>query len=241
MRLKREQEMLSMVAELTKIKEGQDKINVETVALQMGRGRKESRREKLRVRQKVEKVVTQQGDLADKVDELTSRIEEELARVFNFILKGVSADMREVKDSLKKLETGPYVQFLQKEIARDVDRLIVALKEELGKKEGNQPPQGGGQQGPTRPRLVPPLAELRMLKTMQVDVNRGTRDLQDLREASLDGVSDSWGKALDRLTQKQGSVSRITTDIFEDFQKATEAAGQGGDSEGESLDDRAEE
>ena len=240
-RLKREQEMLSMMAELTEITEGQEKINTETVALHAGRDRKESRRQKLRVRQKVEKVVTQEEDLADKVDELNDKIQEELARVFNFILTGVSADMRQVRDSLKELETGSYTQFLQKEIIRDVERLIVALKEELDRQKNNQSPGAQQPQQQGRPRLVPPIAELRMLKTMQVDVNRGTRDLEDLREASPDGVSESWDKALDRLTQKQGSVSRMTTEIFEDFKKATGPEGQGGDSEGESPDDRAEE
>lgn len=67
-------------------------------------------------------------------------------------------------------------------------------------------------------RLVPMVAELRMLKEMQSDVNRTTQDLEDLRKASPDGVSDSWGRALDRLLQKQGSVSRLTGELLRDFE-----------------------
>lgn len=229
-RLQREEEMLSMIEELTKVKDGQESINSETVSIHAGREPRESRRQKLRVQGRIEKLVTRQGELADGVDTLHKKLKEELARVFTFVLRGVTEDMRQVRDSLKDLDTGNYTQFLQKEVVRDVDRLIAVLKEQLEKDEeeaaaAQEGPPGG--QDPGVRRLVPPVAELRMLREMQMDVNRGTRDLEDLQKASEEGVTESWERALNRLTQKQGSVSRMTGQLLKDFKEATGAAPEG--------------
>jgi hypothetical protein len=189
-KLEREQEMLSMVAELTEIREAQLKVNAETTRLHAGREENEGRRQRLRLQQAVEKLVNAEGELADRVDGVTGKLKEEVARVFTFILRGVTADMRQVRDSLKELETGTYTQFLQAEIVGDVDRLLAALKDALAKKDEpeDQPPGGQQQQGQeARRRLVPYVAELRMLKDMQLDVNRGTRDLGDVRKAARQG------------------------------------------------------
>ena len=218
--LKREQEMLSMVEALTEIKTGQEKVNTETASIDAGREANESRRQRLKISQTVEKLVTQQGELAEQVDGLNQKLKEELARVFLFVLKNVSADMRQVRDSLKELDTGTYTQFLQKEIVRDVERLITTLKEEMDREQEMNEPQQGQSPGPQPEPLVPRVAELRMLKAMQLDVNKGTRDLEDLRKASKEGVTESWGRALDRLLQKQGSVSRMTGEILKEFQQA---------------------
>jgi hypothetical protein len=80
------------------------------------------------------------------------------------------------------------------------------------------------------------VAELRMLKDMQLDVNRSTRDLEDVRKAADGKVTEGWEKALDRLLQKQGSVSRMTQEIQKDFEKALreeegEEDGDGGGAE----------
>lgn len=211
-----------MVTELTEIRDAQLKVNAETTRLHAGREESEGRRQRLRLQQGVEKLVNAEGELADRVDGVTGKLKEEVARVFTFILRGVSADMRQVRDSLKELETGTYTQFLQAEIVGDVDRLLAALKEELAKKdEPEDTPPGGQQQSQEgRRRLVPYVAELRMLKDMQLDVNRGTRDLEDVRKATDGKVTEGWEKALDRLLQKQGSVSRMTQEIQKDFEKA---------------------
>lgn len=223
-KLQREKEMLSMVSELGDVKAAEEKIHDETVKIHGGRQDRESRRQKLKVEQAVKKLVADQASLAEKVDGLNAKLKEELARVFTFVLRNVSADMRQVSESLKELETGTFTQFLQKEVIQDVDRLIAVLKEQIAKDEeesGKQNQQQGPQMnGDERRRLVPVVAELRMLKEMQIDVNRGTRDLEDVRQASEGKIGESWDKALNRLMQKQGSVTRMTVEIQKDFQKA---------------------
>jgi hypothetical protein len=220
-----------MVSALGEVKASEEKIHAETVKVHGGRQERESRRLKLRVEQSVKKLEADQTALAEKVDGLNAKLKEELARVFTFVLKNVSADMRQVSESLKELETGTFTQFLQKEVIQDVDRLIAVLKEQLAKDEeeaANQSQQEGPPMtGDERRRLVPVVAELRMLKEMQVDVNRGTRDLEDVRQASEGKIGESWEKALNRLMQKQGSVTRMTVEIQKDFQKALDGGGEG--------------
>lgn len=229
--LKREQEMLNLIQALSTLKEAEEKVLADTVKANSGREANESRRQRARVTQAVEPISKRQDELATEVDELNGKLKAELARVFTFVLKNVSSDMRQARDLLKELDTGSYTQFLQKEISSDLERLLVALKEELEKPEP-EPSSEQGQQpsGEKQPRLLPPVAEIRMLRDMQVAVNKGTRDLEDIRKASLDGVSDSWKKALDRLLQKQGSVSGMTIEIMKDSQKQ-EASDAEADSE----------
>jgi hypothetical protein len=75
------------------------------------------------------------------------------------------------------------------------------------------------------------VAELRLLREMQLDVNSRTRSLEDIRKASKDGVNEGWERSLSRLVQKQGSVSKMTDELLQDFQAAREEA-DGGESGG---------
>jgi hypothetical protein len=236
--LNREREMLSMVEELTKIKDAEERIHKETVTLNAGKEGQLSRVQKLKLKEKVDELIRSQGDLADQVDGLNAKTNAELARVFTFVLKNTSADMRQVRDSLKDLDTGTYTQFLQKEVIRDMERLLQALKNELAKKDQEQEPGPPGP--PSKPRLVPVVAELRMLKDMQVEVNRGTRDLEDLKKASDGKLSEAWQKTLDRLLQKQGSVSRMTGDLAKDLEKAASEGNGEEESEGEAREKKEE-
>ena len=52
--------------------------------------------------------------------------------------------------------------------------------------------------------------------------NHKTRNLEDLRQASEAGVSEAWKRSLDRLLQKQGSISGLTGKLLEDFERITQ-------------------
>ena len=64
------------------------------------------------------------------------------------------------------------------------------------------------------------LAELLMLKNLQLEINRQTGQLEDLRQSNDGSGSEQWTRALDRLHQRQGNVSRLVIQLAEDFQKA---------------------
>jgi chromosome segregation ATPase len=229
--LKREEEVLSMLNALGEVKAGQEVINKGTQesevkkAAAQDEGGRLSRRQEARLERDVRKLAGDQGDLATRVDELTGKLESEFSRVFSFVLKNVSADMRQVRDALEDLDTGSYTQFVENEIVADLEKLIAALKEEL---EPPPPPQEGQGRPPGGPPpLVPTVRELIMLKEMQLKAGRSTRDLEDLRVASDGKVTESWERALNRLYQKQGSISLMTEKLIEDFRKAQGEGGAG--------------
>ncbi len=238
--LKREQELVSLVKELTETKDAQLKINTATAAVQRERpaGRL-SRRRRASLQRKVEPLARQEGDLSDKITTLIGRLEEESSRVFSFMLKNVSADMQQVRDLLLELETDSFTQFLQKSVVVDIERMIASLEEQLEvMKRQQQQQQQQQQQDQQQPQqrneaLVSMLAELLMLKNLQLEINRQTGQLEDLRQSN-DGSSDSgqWSRALDRLQQRQGNVGRLVVELAEDFRKAQEQS-QGGPGGGE--------
>ena len=120
---------------------------------------------------------------------------------------------------------------LGREVLQDLDRLLAALRAELDElkrqaQDENTPPgeQLGGAGADAGQRLVSVMAELLMLRELQEDVNRQTRRMEDLREAQREGgPGEVWDRALERLSQKQGSISTMTSKIAEDFQAARQA------------------
>ena len=238
--LKREQELVSLVKELTETKDAQLKLNTATAAVQRERpaGRL-SRRRRASLQRMVEPLARQEGDLSDKITTLIGRLEEESSRVFSFMLKNVSADMQQVRDLLLELETDSFTQFLQKGVVVDIERMIASLEEQLEvmkrQRQQQQQQQQQDQQQPQQQNeaLVSMLAELLMLKNLQLEINRQTGQLEDLRQSN-DGSSDSgqWSRALDRLQQRQGNVGRLVVELADDFRKAQEQS-QGGPGGGE--------
>jgi hypothetical protein len=227
--LKREQDMTSLLKELSEVRESQDSVHARTVELNSGRKADESRRDRLKLKITLEKLAEEEAQLAARTEGLVGKLHEEASRVFSFVLKNIASDLRQVRDLLLAFETDAYTQFLEMEIVHDLDRLIASLKEQIErakrerekqKQQGDDQRQGGGG-GDGRPRLVSVVAELLMLKDMQGDINDQTRRLEDLRQASeRQDPGEVWNRALERLAQKQGSISQMTEKLMEDFRRA---------------------
>ncbi|HBO50375.1 MAG TPA: hypothetical protein DD471_00190 [Planctomycetes bacterium] len=120
----------------------------------------------------------------------------------------------------------------------DIERMVASLEEQLEVMKRQQQQQQQQQQDQQQPQqrneaLVSMLAELLMLKNLQLEINRQTGQLEDLRQSN-DGSGDSgqWSRALDRLQQRQGNVGRLVVELAEDFRKAQEQS-QGGPGGGE--------
>ncbi|MGQ9589646.1 MAG: hypothetical protein ACUVYA_05045, partial [Planctomycetota bacterium] len=220
-RLARERQVLSVVEELKKIREEEERIYSGTVDLDARRSKEEGRRQRLLLRQRSGELAESQGTLSERVDALREKLKEELSRVFSFALGNIGADMRQIRDALKDLEVGPSTQFLERSVLEDLAQLVRTLEDEIQRLR-EAPPGEAMSEGEENRRLVPLVAELRMLKEMQIDVNRRTRSLEDIREASEGKVSEAWERQLDRLLQKQGTVSRLARELLEDFEKAAE-------------------
>ena len=85
------------------------------------------------------------------------------------------------------------------------------------------------------------LAELLMLKNLQLEINRQTEQLEDFRQSNDGQGSEQWSRTLERLHQRQGNVGRLVNELAEDFKKAQEQAGGAPEAGGEPAEEGSPE
>jgi hypothetical protein len=195
-----------------KIKTEQEKINLETSRID-GSPRLPDGTYKREDAVNLGKLPGQQGTLADR----TQKLEEDLVAlggiVYVWANKDIVESMNDVKSDLGKPTTGVPTQSEEKRIVEQLDAMIRNLAIKPKKNDFNQPPGGGNGSGAAKPRL-PSEAELRLLKELQVAVNKSTKtiDAQPKPDkAKLLGLGNRQGEMrnlLDQLMQKasQGQI-----------------------------------
>jgi hypothetical protein len=156
------------------------------------------------------KAADDQEKLAGRMQEIEKKIEQE-AKVYAWVTRSVSEDMLGIRDLLRDQppDVGPVTQGLAREVAARLLELLEAFKVELKRREaqppGKQPPGGGGG-GP--PRLVPPLAELQMLRTIQTQVRASAEDLQSRFQEGQE-PTPVQRMILERLAHRQGNLRDV--------------------------------
>ncbi|MHC4916878.1 MAG: hypothetical protein ACYTGB_15455, partial [Planctomycetota bacterium] len=138
--------------------------------------------------------------------------------VFRWVLDDTAGDMDEVCRELGRERTGIYVQDVERDVKRNLEELIAALKEERSKSEKKPPkgppPDGGSPPPGGKPPLVPPLAELKMIRSMQTKVNRKTAWVDEAVSRTQDRkLSAELRRVLERTAQKQAEVAGVTGDL----------------------------
>jgi hypothetical protein len=150
--------------------------------------------------------------------------------VFRWVLDDTAGDMHEVCRQLGRERTGLYVQDVEKDVKRNLEELIAALKEERKKTDGKKPPASPPGNGPPppagKPPLVPPLAELKMIRTMQEKVNRKTAWVDEAVSRTKDRrLSSELRRVLERTAQKQAEVAKVTDDLARMLEKPAACPG----------------
>ncbi|MBI4583949.1 MAG: hypothetical protein HY717_07995 [Planctomycetes bacterium] len=216
-RLKQEEHILKVAKEIEEVKTSQESINAGIRDLEAKRGGSGGKRHPRAAQIQIKKHASEEEELAKRVEAVTEKLEEEISRVFAYVLRNVDADMKSMAEALNDHDTGGSTQFLGDEVVRELERLLQSMRETIerqqqqsGKPQQKRPPQ------PRQRRLVSRVTELIMLKEMQVEVNRRTRDLEASRQAGASG--ELWEKALQRLGQKQGSLTEMTKKIAKDVE-----------------------
>ena len=123
---------------------------------------------------------------------------------------------RRVSEGLLNGDVGVEVTDRQQHVADSIGRLIRALEELLQPPDefAQQQAGGGGGGGGGQPRLIPPVAELRLLREMQEQVYNQTRDIDtrsDLEPAQR-------RERLTELSSNQGELLNVGRKIAESLQ-----------------------
>ncbi|MFM8222487.1 MAG: hypothetical protein ACKOJF_26585, partial [Planctomycetaceae bacterium] len=114
---------------------------------------------------------------------------------------------------LEKTEVGELTQSIEKDIIEALEEMIDALQKEMEKsKNKDQQNQQQQNQQPQDPELVDKLAELKMLRTLQLRINNRTRRLG--RE--VEGEQANSAEVIDQLeelAERQARIQKATYDI----------------------------
>ena len=110
--------------------------------------------------------------LAREAERVSTRLDGGGAPVFAWVMGEAGKDMSRVEQRLAKVSTGAVTQQIEQGIVKSLEELLEALRRQ--RESGQQQGGGSARQRRQRPRLVPPLAELKMLRIMQAKVNRET-------------------------------------------------------------------
>ncbi|MBI1324315.1 DUF4175 family protein [bacterium] len=153
--------------------------------------------------------------LKQETDELAERMGDGVP-VFSLILKKASDSMNKATSSLQKLDTGVPTQKAEKSAAQRLQQLVDSLqpdKPKEGQGQQQQQQQGGEQQGGQQDGDgIPTVAQLKMLKRLQTEINERTGELDGI---ARDGgkLSDDQKTELDSLKLEQGRLADLLRDL----------------------------
>ena len=210
----RQQEVLFRVQQvLAKLKEDQDEVNRQTEAFHLAR--EDTGRLSRRKRKELRRYVDQETEIQGRTREVTDKTREEASTVFTWVLERVVEDLDEIKDSLRRGETGPLVQSLQTDVSDRYGELIETLKDEMKRRQSaKQDEQEGQQQPPDQQKnsLIPPVAELLMIKRMEEKALKRLNTFLRIHSEDRDaGTGDMEAEMLERMGHRHSSI----TELFE--------------------------
>jgi hypothetical protein len=165
-----------------------------------------------------------QKSLIEQVDELNKNPELAKVSVITWVNRQVLDYMADSKQKLVKREVGLAMSRLQQTTINRLDDIINALKEEKKEQEKFQKEGGGGSGSGSgsgkKPPLVPPLAQLKLLKAMQGLVNGDTLVVDREIKATKDNATKSeLQKQVQKLGQTQKEIHQQAVDMIEDLKK----------------------
>ena len=137
-------------------------------------------------------------------------IEDGTSIVFPRVVEHLRDDLKSVAKMLDDKRVGPYTQSVQQEITLTLIELIEALKR--AQKQGGGGGGGGGGSG-KEPPLIPGIAELKLLRSAQMRVNRRTIAFDKARpKGELDAI---MRKEVKNISSMQEEIAEMAREIAE--------------------------
>jgi hypothetical protein len=122
-------------------------------------------------------------------------------------------DMQQVVTRLGDFKVGTVTQGLEQDIIEALEETIAALQQAINDHDKKKSPAGQSQAGePNEPPLVEKLAELKMIRALQMRINRRTQRYGELIEGEQ-ADKPELVEALNRLADRQQRVFQATSDL----------------------------
>ena len=218
----KQQKLLDLIVELQPMLEKQTEINDETLRIDAATAsqklREPSRPDKVRLGQ----LAADESSLRTKAAELLKKVEGENAPVFVWACEKVVRDMAEASERLARFETDSYTQDVEKDISDTLRMLIDSLKREQSKMRqgGGGGGGGGGGAGGKKPMLVPPSAQLKLLKIRELVIHNQTKRLELKRLLkSNKKLTPLQKKRVRKLAEEQAKLGELTNGLAEALER----------------------
>ena len=133
--------------------------------------------------------------------------EEGSAVAFPEALTEVREDMKTVTNLLARADTGEFTQSVEKDIVTTLEEMVEALQKEQQNK--SKPSKSSPNCTPQAPPLIEMLAELKMIRSLQLRVNRRTKKIDKLIKP-LKTLKPAHKKAIEDLSKREGRIVDVT-------------------------------
>ncbi len=154
------------------------------------------------------------------------------AEVFALAVKRAAKQMEQAASRLDEKQTGPETQQFEQAAFQRFQELIEALQQEKKEKPADpqeQPPggNGGAEQSPQPVDTVAMLAQLKMLRSLQVELNTRLQTLGEKRDSG-NPLTAAELEELKGLGEEQGELAELGSKFLKMFEKPEQepAAGQ---------------
>lgn len=155
------------------------------------------------------RLTQEERDLAELAQQALTLIEKDGTSIsFPAVVANMQDNLQQIATRIEEAETGAYTQTLQLEVEKTLEELIEALQ--VAKKSGS----GGGQckPGNCKPALLPNTAELKLLRSLQMRVNRRTKAFDDARPNGQ--LDEARRKEVVAISQVQKDLAGMVRSII---------------------------
>lgn len=211
-----ERSLASLETRLRRMLEMQNKVLEETLRLQEITGEQASRQIEIRAGN----LAGQERKILDEGRRAFLLLREEgSSTAFPEAMEQVNTDIGNVAERLAKADIGKLTTTVEQEIVSSLEEMVAALVQvQKDQKEKKQKQQGQPQQGePGEQPLVDKLAELRLIRTLQIRINNRTTSLSQMLADPADVVGQAKEadilKEVKGLADRQSNIQHVTREI----------------------------
>lgn len=179
-------------------------------------------------RTSVRSLTEQERDLVAETTAFAQKLKE--AAAFSLALEGAVREMARATTRLDRLQTDADTQAAENVALARLQQLLEALKPEPPMEDMQPPPPMGNDGGGQQPQMPPGdavhlLAELKLLRLMQQEINRRTTEIEKLH-AKATALTADQERELDDLAVEQGKLADLVLTLSEKVAKQAAGAGE---------------
>ncbi len=130
-------------------------------------------------------------------------------------VEDISVDMRSVAGRLKESKVGALTQTLETDIIDSLKELIEATQREMREMKSEERQQQMATGDPQKPSLVDLMAEIKVLRSLQLRLNRRTQQIDQLMAEQDSGDRQDLFRQLEELTARQQRLVESAAELGE--------------------------